>query len=250
MAGAYCDSQCILRELDRRFPEPGFAPDGHAGLAWSVSRCTDGELFTLAVKLVFGANADSLPEDFARDRGRLYLGPENDLHALTAEIPQIVAQLRGQLGWMDDSLSTGRPYVAGDAPGLVDALCYYLIWFLRDRWSGGPDFLVQFTHLTSWEERVRQIGHGRSTEIDAAEALEVARASTPQTPENGDPNDPLALEPGMWLAVTPEGDGGDPEVEGQLRFADRYSVALLRNDPHVDQVCTHFPRVGYRIRVL
>jgi len=34
MAGAdvYCDSQCILRELERRFPEPSFAPDGSAGM--------------------------------------------------------------------------------------------------------------------------------------------------------------------------------------------------------------------------
>ena len=38
-ADVYCDSQCILRELDRRFPEPTFFPGGGAGMPWIVSRC-------------------------------------------------------------------------------------------------------------------------------------------------------------------------------------------------------------------
>ena len=33
-ADVYCDSQCIIRELERRFPEPTLFPGGAAGLAW------------------------------------------------------------------------------------------------------------------------------------------------------------------------------------------------------------------------
>ena len=43
-ADVYCDSLAILRELERRFPEPSFEPaGGAAGLAWGFSRWTDGE---------------------------------------------------------------------------------------------------------------------------------------------------------------------------------------------------------------
>src|SRR6516162_4031957 len=33
-ADVYCDTQCIMRELERRFPEPGLLPKGYEGLAW------------------------------------------------------------------------------------------------------------------------------------------------------------------------------------------------------------------------
>ena len=60
-ADIYCDSQCILRELQRRHPEPSFYPGGAAGLPWGISRWTDA-LFDTAVRLSMGANADKLPE--------------------------------------------------------------------------------------------------------------------------------------------------------------------------------------------
>ena len=74
----------------------------------------------------------------------------------------------------------------GDAPGLPDALCYYLVWFVRGRWQGGPALLSEFPALEAWEQRVKPIGNGKPTEMSAAEALEVARASQPATPEQGE----------------------------------------------------------------
>jgi len=79
-ADIYCDSQCILRELERRHPEPTFYPGGAEGLPWGIGRWTDG-LFDVAVRLSLGANADQLPEAFAKDRVRLFLGPSGDLSA-------------------------------------------------------------------------------------------------------------------------------------------------------------------------
>ena len=34
-ADIYCDTQCIMRELERRFPQPSLVPEGYGGLAWS-----------------------------------------------------------------------------------------------------------------------------------------------------------------------------------------------------------------------
>ena len=75
-ADIYCDTQCILKELERRFPSPTFFPTKDRGLIWSLSRWTDGALFDLAVKIILGSAGENLPEDFAKDRGRLYFGPD------------------------------------------------------------------------------------------------------------------------------------------------------------------------------
>lgn len=249
-ADVFCDSQCILRELDRRFPEPTFFPGGGAGMPWIVSRWADGEMLDLVVRVVLGHAPDKLPPAFAEDRGRLYLGPDWDLNRVHADLPHIVAQIRGELGWIDQRLAGGRAFVLGHAPGLPDALCYYLVWFLRGRWEGGAALLSEFPALEAWERRVQAIGHGISSEMSAAEALDVARASEPSTLEQGDPQaarDPQGLAPGMTVGVVPVTDSGDPVVTGTIRLVDRERIAILREDPRVGAVCVHFPRVGYRV---
>ncbi len=246
-ADVYCDSQCILRALETRFPEPTFYPGGGAGMVWGVSRWIDGELFTLAVKLILGAAGDSLLPDFAADRGRLYFGPDHDLAAISADLPHVLSQIRAHLGWMDQRLATGRQYMLGDEPGLPDILAYYVVWFIRGRWAGGPEFLEQFRALTAWEERVKAIGHGQVSEMTAEEALALARDSETVMPESGDERDPQGLAPGMTVSIVPDVDGGDPSVSGPVRFVDAESIGILHEDERAGQVCIHFPRAGYRV---
>lgn len=248
-ADIYCDSQCILRELERRFPAPSFHPDDGAGLAWSVSRWSDGVLFDDTVKLVLGAAADELPEAFAKDRGRLYLGPDADLKSVQADLPHIIAQIRAQFGWLDRQLESGRAFMTGGKPGLADALAYYLIWFVRGRWSEGPRLLAQFPALEAWETRVQAVGHGTPTDLDSKAALAIAHAADPETPEAVDPDDPQGLAHGTNVTVAPLGGGGDPSVAGTVRYVDRDTIAILRDDPQVGRVCVHFPRVGFRVAV-
>jgi len=247
-ADIFCDSQCILRELQRRYPQPTFYPGGGDGLPWALSRWTDGELFTHAVAIVLGHAPAKLPPEFAADRGRLYFGPDWNLERLHDDLPHVVAQMRGALGWLDQRLSGGRAFVLGSEPGLPDAACYYIIWFLRGRWDSGTKFLAEFPALCAWEARVRAIGHGTPRDMRASEALEIARASEPATPESGDPNDPQKIAPGQRVGVVPMTDSGDAEVVGIVRAVDRETIAVLRDDPRVGAVCVHFPRVGYRVR--
>ncbi len=249
-ADIYCDSQCILREIERRHPEPTFFPGSTYGVPWGLSRWTDAQLFDLTVAIVLGSAPDELPKDFAADRGRLYFGPDWDLKKVQAELPHVVAQLRAPLGWLDERLAWDHDFILGPEPGLPDALCYYLVWFLRGRWADGPAFLAQFPALEAWEARVQAIGHGRPSDMGSGEALDIARAAETATPEQVDPQDPQGLEPGMRVSVTPLGIGGDPGVTGVVRYADRDTIALLRDDPAVGTVCVHFPRVGYRVERL
>ena len=246
-AEVFCDSLCILRTLEARYPEPTLVPGGADGLAWGLSRWTDGPLFKTAIAVVFGDAADSLPAAFAADRGRLYFGPDHDLAAVKAELPESLAQLRAQFDWIEQRLATGREFLLGERPGLPDALCYYLVWFIRGRYSRGAEFLAQFSRLVDWERRVEAIGHGRPEDFEAAEALAVARDSAPDLTTARDPAEPLDLEPGETVAVASEGVTGNPPVTGELLRLDLHEVVLRREDERVGTTAVHFPRVGYRV---
>ena len=249
-AEVYCDSHCILREIERRFPEPSYYQGSNEGLVWALAAWTDSGLFDLAVKLVLGGAVDQLPADFADDRGRLYFGPSWDLKAFQLDQPHLAAQLRGQLAHLDQLLAAGQSFVLGDRPGLADALTYYLVWFLRGRWQPGPDLLAGFPRIEAWEVRVQALGHGRPSEMTSATALEIARDAEPTTPASVDPADPQGLQPGQEVTVEPDGDGGDPAVTGRLHVLEKHSVAILRSDERIGRVCVHFPRVGYRVSAI
>ena len=246
-ADIYCDSQCIIRELGRRFPEPSLFPGGSAGMVWGVSRWTDGALFTTAIALVFVDAGDAMAPEFWADRGRLYFGADYDQDAIRAKLPELLASLRAQLGWMEQRVATGRTYILGESPGLPDALCYYLLWFIRGRYSKGGEFLAQFPHLCAWQKRVAAIGHGNPSDLDASAALEIAKVAEPATPEAVDADDPLGLALGDTVKVLPEAMDGVPAVTGTLRALDAQTVVLDREDARVGRVAVHFPRVGYRV---
>ena len=248
-ADIYCDSQCILREIHRRNPEPTFFPGGAQGMAVAVSRWTDGELFDLAVKIILGAAGDALDPDFAADRGRLYLGPDwaDRLKAANEELPHLAAQMRAALGWVDDRISRGRDFMLGKEPGLPDVLIWHVVWFLRGRWADGPAFLEEFTNVTAWEARMDALGQGDATPMSAEEAIAIAQSHEIATLEATDARDPQGLKPGDKVAIGPDLNGGEQAVEGVVRMVSRDQVAIDRTDARAGLVCVHFPRAGYRI---
>ena len=248
-ADIYCDSQCILHEIERRHPEPTFFPGGAQGMAIAVSRWTDGELFDFAVKIILGAAGDALDPDFAADRGRLYFGPDwaERLKAAGNDLPHLAAVMRAHIGWIDDRLSKGRDFMLGTEPGLPDVLCWHVVWFLRGRWADGPGFLSQFEYVVAWETRMEALGHGTSTSTTPEAAIAIARDTAIATIETSDPNDPQGLAPGMQVTVAPDLDGGEQAVSGTVRLVERDQIAIDREDPRAGQVCVHFPRAGYRV---
>ena len=60
-ADIYCDTQCILRELDRRFPAPSLQPPASAGLDWLLFAWADRPFYAVVNAVMFGVNADRLP---------------------------------------------------------------------------------------------------------------------------------------------------------------------------------------------
>ncbi len=250
-ADIYCDSQCILRELERRHPTPTFMPTSKPGLMWCLSRYTDGDLFSLAVKIVLGSAGDDLPSDFAEDRGRLYIGKDwaEGLKRANEQLPHLVAQMRAPLSWMDAQLRDGRSFLLGSDPAAIDAQMYHCIWFIRGRWDGGPEMLSEFPDLTRWEENVRALGHGTSHAMRAEDAIDQAKNTEPASETGATPHDPQDLRVGTLVAVSPDVEGGEQPVEGKVRYADAETIAILRTCDEVGTVCVHFPRCGYRVSV-
>ncbi len=248
-ADIYCDSQCIIRELDRRYPTPSAMPGSNTGLLWNLSRWTDGGLFDLSVKIVLGSAGSKLPSDFAEDRGRLYLGKDwaEGLKKANAQLPHLVAQMRAPLSWLDSQLADGRNFLTGPKPAAIDAQIYHVVWFVRGRWEGGPEFLKEFAHLCQWEESVAKLGHGEQTDMSPEQAIEIAKSVTPIDRSGIADNEPQGLKVGDSVTVGPDVDGGEQAVAGRVYFADASTISIERDEPEIGRVCVHFPRAGYRV---
>ena len=251
-ADIYCDSQCIIRELERRFPSPTFMPTSDQGLMWCLSRWTDGALFDQTVRHILGAAGDQLDKDFAADRGRLYLGEDwaAALKQANADLPHLVSQVRAPLSWLNTQLSDGRAFLLGPQPAAIDAQFYHVVWFLRGRWGDGPSFLSEFKDLVHWEANIQGIGHGTCSDMDPQDAILRAKSLEPTAETGVTPHDPQGLSVGQPVTVQPDVNGGEQPVAGTLRYADAETVVIERSAEDVGNVCVHFPRSGYRINLL
>jgi len=244
-ADIYCDTQCIMRELERRFPEPGLLPKGYEGLAWGSAMWTDRSFFQNTVNLVFGSLADKVPADFIVDREKLR-GAKFDIGAMKAMIPQMRDQFRAHLQWIDAQLGDERTWIAGERPSLCDVNAYMNIWYLRAHLENADDMLAEYDHARAWAARLREVGHGSRTELSSAEALEIAARAPPQPDELSDPDDPNGRKPGDKVEVMPD-DYGKIRVSGEIVALSAQHIAIRRHDPQAGEVVVHFPRAGFLV---
>ena len=245
-ADIYCDTQCILRELERRFPEPTLFPGGDEGLGWGTAMWTDRPFFQSTVNLVFGTLADRVPADFIEDREKLR-GAKFDVAAMKSAIPQMRDQFRAHVSWIETQLADGRNWMVGDSFSLCDVHAYMNIWYLRSSLPDAADgMLTEFPRTRAWESRVRAIGHGRRSEISTAAALDIATHAKPLTAEMADPGDPNGRKPGDIVEVVPD-DYGKIKVKGEIVALSPQHIAIRRHDPHAGEIVVHFPRVGFLV---
>ena len=244
-ADIYCDTQCIMRELERRFPEPDLLPTGYEGLAWGSAMWTDRPFFQNTVNLVFGTLADKVPASFIADREKLR-GAKFDVAAMKAAIPQMRDQFRAHMQWIEAQLAGGRSWMCGEHVSLCDINAYMNVWYARGNLPGLDDVLTEFPAIRAWETRMRSIGHGTSTEISTAAALEIGTRATPETAELADPHDPNGRKPGDQVEVMPD-DYGKIAVRGEIVALTSQHIAIRRRDPIAGEVVVHFPRAGFLV---
>jgi glutathione S-transferase len=244
-ADIFCDTQCIMRELERRFPAPSLLPTGYDGLAWGSAMWTDRPFFQNTVNLVFGMLADKVPADFIEDREKLR-GAKFDVAAMKAAIPQMRDQFRAHLAWIDTQLGDERTWISGETPSLCDVDAYMNLWYLRNSLENSDEMLAEFDHARAWAGRLRAVGHGSRTELSSAEALEIAARAAPETEELHDPNDPNGRKVGDKVEVMPD-DYGKVRVAGEVVALSPQHIAIRRHDPRAGEVVVHFPRAGFLV---
>ncbi|HXX04645.1 MAG TPA: glutathione S-transferase family protein [Xanthobacteraceae bacterium] len=239
-ADIFCDTRIILRELDRRFPQP--ALDGGGGeliAAWA-----DNALFINAVGVAFGSLADSFPKELKEDREK-FTGGRFSADRFKAAQPTLRAQYRAQLVLIEETFADGRDYLIGSSPSAADFAVYHPIWFVRKN-VRDPDFLAGCPALAAWRERIAKFGHGTRRPLDAKEALAIAKTESPAGVSSKSSNDLSGCHVGQQVTVAANDYGRDP-VAGQLLAIDDAEIIIRRHDPLVGDLNIHFPRVGFDV---
>jgi glutathione S-transferase len=236
-ADVYCDTQLILRELERRFPEPSLHPGGSGGLADDIAWWAERNLFGIAVGVAFAKMDGALPPGFAEDRAK-FSGREVNVERLRAAEPRLLADYRAQLQWLEEALAR-RPFLLGDAPSAADCGLYHMVWFVR---RPRPELFAPFPNISAWADRIKAIGHGTPTETHSKEPLAIAKAAAPAALKPvSDPNGPAL---GARVTVAADDSGRDP-VAGELVSLSADEIVIRRADPAVGDINQHFPRIGF-----
>jgi glutathione S-transferase len=241
-ADIYCDSQLIMRELERRYPTPSFYPAGRGAadaLAWWAEKTTFGP----AAGILFAKKPEVLPKGFLEDRAR-FSGRNIDPIAMRAAVPNLLDQLRAHFDWLDQTLADGRSFLQGPAASLADLAAYHPVWFLQQNFGPLAAPLDGFPRLRSWAERVAAIGHGGRSPMTSKQALDVARTATSIAKASTDAKDPIGRKPGQTVTVIPDDTGRDPVV-GELVASGVHEIVIRRSDSAIGEVCVHFPRAGF-----
>ncbi|MEM1036904.1 MAG: glutathione S-transferase [Pseudomonadota bacterium] len=251
-ADVYCDTQLMLVELERRNKIPLLNLPGHEGLNKIVGAWVDTKWFQTSVGVIFAEVGHMMPKEFIDDRTKMS-GRPFDIDAMKAAAPFLRDQWRTQLMWIEERLDGGRhagtgDWIVGTKPGLIDVQAFMNPWFVE---RNVPDFLVQCFEdapLTkSWYQRLKDYKGQAPEEISGEDALSIAYNSAPRLKPASASQELRDFEPGARVAVAPD-DYAQDWVEGELVVANAERVIIARNDPKVDNVHIHFPRVGYILR--
>jgi glutathione S-transferase len=248
-ADIYCDTRCILAELERRFPEPTLYPAGTRGQADIIAAWADRALFANTLGLVFGLNGDRFPTELHADRASFTSGKFDgwDSVKMREQLLALRDQFRIHLAWLSDWLAHGDAFLLGKAPSLADLAVYHPLWYARGN-LGESEGLAEHPRVLAWMDRIASLGHGTVEELSPEQALETARRCEPAAASHSiiaaDQDGPFTE--GMMLSVTPLDWGFDPVI-GAFVSAGHDSIALRREDPDVGTTVVHFPRAGFAI---
>jgi glutathione S-transferase len=246
-ADIYCDTKTIARVLERVAPEPTLYPPHTAAADAALSVFGDA-LFMAGVLLFFGAGAfpqilgPRTAAEFIDDRQKMFPGGF-EVEQATALVPTQRDQVRLMLSALEEQLGGTHRYLLGDEPSHADFSVYHPVWLLS-AYPLTAEMVSPFPRVIAWQERLAAFGHGQRSEMESAEAVEIARRSVPATEPREDPGDANGRKPGDRIRVMPQDYGMDP-VEGELVASDAYEIAIRRTDERAGELVVHFPRQGY-----
>jgi glutathione S-transferase len=252
-ADIYCDTHLITRVLDRIQPTPPLAPPGLETVEHAVSRWAE-TTFMMVILTYFGIGG-IFPEEFTEDRRKNMIAPGTDLDATSKLVPTKLVQIADNLRRLDAMLSDGRPFLLGDAASAADLSAYHPLMLLGLH-AKTQALLEGQARIAAWMGRVRSIGHGKKTELSAADAIEIAKNATPASnPAGGiagDEGEPV-LPDGMKLGdpvIVIHDDYGSGHVTGTLAASGIDEIAIRREGDRAGELVVHFPREDYAVVAL
>jgi glutathione S-transferase len=244
----YCDTRRIIRELDRRVPAPPLLKPDTSGISTAIESWAERDLFWPIVRYVSGINAGHLDPQLHVDRAALRGKHPPSIERLKAVAHRNLAQLRPQLPVVERLLAHGNAFLVSHQPGLADLAVYHGLWFLSAFEIDCSGELRDYPSIRAWMARVAALGHGAPEEMTSAQALVIAKQSSPE-PLGASIEDDSLPAPGTDVAIGPEEYAGSV-VTGTLAFVDRNDIAVRRIDPLLGETLVHFPRIGYSVRRL
>lgn len=245
-ADIWCDTRLILRELERRCPQPPLLPPRLLPQIDAITYWAENRLMRPITLYTSGLNGDVLPAGLQADRSAMRGLPAPDEATMQRAARRNAPLVRAQIPAVDAMLADGRPWILGDVPTVADLAVYHPLWFLTARTQRLAFELEPFARIADWMTRVRAFGHGVPEPMSAQAAIDIARDSRPQplpasTPHPEDP--PL----GSPVRIRAD-DNGQEVVNGELVYAGADEIALRREDSRAGAVVVHFPRLGYDLR--
>jgi glutathione S-transferase len=242
-ADVYCDTQLIVRVLERLQPSPTIYPGGNEGTCEAWQLWADKLVFLAAVSVIFAEIGQFVPKEFMDDRTKMM--PGRDFSEIPKLAPHAREQLRAYVATVDAQLADGRAFLLGDAFSLADAATFHPLWFLRVA-PQAKAVLDAAPCVARWMERLDAMGHGERTPMTPEEALAIARDATPVSGSGVAHGELGNLAVGQRITVTPDDYAFDP-VAGELVSASVHEIALRREDPALGTLVVHFPRIGFRV---
>jgi glutathione S-transferase len=240
-ADLYCDTKAIARALERIQSSPTLYPEGTAAILPGLSRWAETS-FMMVVTILLGAGG-VFDEAFLEDRRKML--PGADFSKAKLIVPAKLLQLRANLDLLERQLADGRAFLLGEAPSLADLSAYHPLPIARLH-AAFKGLLEPCPRLRAWMDRIAAIGHGKREELDAKEAIAIARDATPAPPTAEPVSLPEGLAWGRRVAVMAE-EPGSGMVVGELQPSDVHEIAIRRRSERAGELVVHFPREDYLV---
>jgi hypothetical protein len=146
------------------------------------------------------------------------------------------------------NMANEHDFLFGAEACIADFAAYHPLWYTR-RIDALKELLELTPAVLDWMDRMADIGHGESTPMTSAEAIEVARSASPRTLLSDSTfQDDHGIPLGSQVTVRAETFGPE-ETAGELVAATRMHYTLRRTDPRAGTLDVHFPRIGYVLKL-
>jgi glutathione S-transferase len=247
----YCDTALIADVLEHLAPAPTVYPEPEKGMSRILAQWADGTLFWAAMAYnlqpkgaaeLFANMPPEAAKAFAEDRAKMSGTGMTRLRPADA-----AGAYKSYLRRLSDMLDD-KPFLLGEVPCIADFSAYHPLWYTR-RIDALKGILDLTPAVLDWMDRMSDIGHGESTPMTSAEAIETARSATPHTLLSDSTfQDDHGIPLGSTVTVRAETFGPE-ETAGELVAASRMHYTLRRADPRAGTLDVHFPRIGYVLKL-